>query len=319
MNKEILHIEGLTVRGPSGALIQDVHLSLWERECIGIVGESGSGKTMTAKAMLQMLPAGLEQEARRLELLGQNLRQLPHRERRALLGTQIGFIPQNTVAYLHPLIRIKKQLTDGYLTYHAESRAQALARAEELLDQVGIRDVKRVMDSYPGELSGGMRQRVNIAMALMCKPKIIIADEPTTALDCVVQRQVTELLHTIHTQQQVAIIMISHDLNLIRRYCSRMVVMYAGRVVETGKTEAVFSAPEHPYTRALLSVIPRMDQDPAVPLTEIPGYVPECGRDSELCLFRARCGHTCPSCNGPVSDIEREGHIVRCNRAWEAC
>lgn len=319
MKETILDIQSLTVRVPGGnTLIQNVNLSLREEECVGIVGESGSGKTMTAKAALQLLPAGLEQNAQKLELLGQDLLKLPIRERRALLGTHVGFVPQNTVAYLHPLIKIKKQMTDGYLTYHSAPKIEVMERAEGLLEQVGIRDLGRVMDCYPGELSGGMRQRVNIAMALMCDPKFIIADEPTTALDCVVQRQVTELFHSINVRRHVAIIMISHDLNLIRHYCQRIVVMYAGQVVEAGESSEVFAAPEHPYTRALLSIVPRIDQNPSVRLTEIPGYVSEQRRDVERCLFLNRCAHCSDVCNGPVSNTERNGHFVRCTRAWEA-
>ncbi len=181
---------------------------------------------------------------------GEDLLNLPEKERRIFLGKKIGFVPQNTVAYLHPLIKIKNQLTDGYRIHFQTSKKAAQERAKTLLDRVGIRDVNRVMESYPAQISGGMRQRVNIAMALMCEPEVIIADEPTTALYCVVKQQVIELFHSINEQQHVAIIMISHDLNLIRRYCDKVAVMYAGQIVESGGSNEVFSQPQHLYTGA---------------------------------------------------------------------
>jgi len=290
MNDAVLEIEGLTVRSAEGdALVKNVGLCLKRQECLGIAGESGSGKTITAKAILHLLPQDLTASVTHLRVLGEDLLNLPEKERRIFLGKKIGFVPQNTVAYLHPLIKIKNQLTDGYHIHFQTSKKAAQERAKTLLDRVGIRDVNRVMESYPAQISGGMRQRVNIAMALMCEPQVIIADEPTTALDCVVKQQVIELFHSINEQQHVAIIMISHDLNLIRRYCDKVAVMYAGQIVESGGSNEVFSQPQHPYTQALLSVIPRLDQDRNVRLNEIPGYVPEHGRDTSHCLFQPRC------------------------------
>lgn len=314
----VLNIEGLTVRAASGdVLVRDVSLTLGAQECLGIAGESGSGKTVTAKSVLQLLPPDLRASARSLSVLGKDILSMTEPERRRFLGCEVGFVPQNTVAYLHPLIKVKRQLTDGYLCYHDTTKREALERAHELLEQVGIRDASRVMESYPGELSGGMRQRVNIAMALMSDPKLIIADEPTTALDCVVQQQVVELFHSINTQRHVAIVMISHDLNLIRRYCHKVAVMYAGQVVETGDSQAVFTSPKHPYTKALLSVVPRVDQDPAARLSEIPGYVPETGRDTDECLFRPRCAECTQACSGAVRCLRGADRFVRCSKVCE--
>ena len=314
----VLEIEGLTVRTSSGeVLVRDVSLALGAQECLGIAGESGSGKTVTAKSVLQILPPDLRAEARRLRVLGNDILSMTEPERRRFLGCEVGFVPQNTVAYLHPLIKVKRQLTDGYLHYHDTTKREALERAHGLLEQVGIRDASRVMESYPGELSGGMRQRVNIAMALMSDPKLIIADEPTTALDCVVQQQVVELFHAINVQRHVAIVMISHDLNLIRRYCHKVAVMYAGQVVETGDSQAVFTAPRHPYTKALLSVVPHVDQTPDARLSEIPGYVPESGRDTDECLFRPRCAECAKACTGAVRCLNTADRFVRCTRVCE--
>ena len=156
-------------------------------------------------------------------------------------------------------------------------------------------------------------------MALANHPDLLIADEPTTALDCVVKQQVIELFHSINEQQHVAIIMISHDLNLIRRYCDKVAVMYAGQIVESGGSNEVFLQPQHPYTQALLSVIPRLDQDRNVRLNEIPGYVPEHGRDTSHCLFQPRCSACRQECGGSVKSSRRDGHFVRCSKAWEEC
>jgi oligopeptide/dipeptide ABC transporter ATP-binding protein len=320
MNDAVLEIEGLTVRSAEGdALVKNVGLCLKRQECLGIAGESGSGKTITAKAILHLLPQDLTASVTHLRVLGEDLLNLPEKERRIFLGKKIGFVPQNTVAYLHPLIKIKNQLTDGYHIHFQTSKKAAQERAKTLLDRVGISDVNRVMESYPAQISGGMRQRVNIAMALMCEPQVIIADEPTTALDCVVKQQVIELFHSINEQQHVAIIMISHDLNLIRRYCDKVAVMYAGQIVESGGSNEVFSQPQHPYTQALLSVIPRLDQDRNVRLNEIPGYVPEHGRDTSHCLFQPRCSACRQECGGSVKSSRRDGHFVRCSKAWEEC
>ncbi len=196
---------------------------------------------------------------------------------------------------------MKDQIADGYLYLLNATKRTALEKARLLLSKVGITDTSRVLESYPGELSGGMRQRVNIAMALMCDPKVIIADEPTTALDSVVQSQVLELFRDISEERHVALVMISHDLNLIRRYSSRMVIMYAGRVVEEGPSEALFDDPLHPYTRALLSVMLGPHRDPSVRLQEIPGNVPETGRDTGGCLFRDRCPERGEDCLARLS------------------
>ena len=274
MNDAVLEIEGLTVRSAEGdALVKKVGLCLKRQECLGIAGESGSGKTITAKAILHLLPQDLTASVTHLRVLGEDLLNLPEKERRIFLGKKIGFVPQNTVAYLHPLIKIENQLTDGYRIHFQTSKKAAQERAKTLLDRVGIRDVNRVMESYPAQISGGMRQRVNIAMALMCEPEVIIADEPTTALDCVVKQQVIELFHSINEQQHVAIIMISHDLNLIRRYCDKVAVMYAGQIVEYGTVNEIFYDAWHPYTWALLSSLPQLGVK-GEPLPTIEGTPP---------------------------------------------
>ena len=257
MNDAVLEIEGLTVRSAEGdALVKNVGLCLKRQECLGIAGESGSGKTITAKAILHLLPQDLTASVTHLRVLGEDLLNLPEKERRIFLGKKIGFVPQNTVAYLHPLIKIKNQLTDGYRIHFQTSKKAAQERAKTLLDRVGIRDVNRVMESYPAQISGGMRQRVNIAMALMCEPEVIIADEPTTALDVTIQAQILKLLQKINREQGTAILFISHDLGVIRHLCSRVIVMNRGKAVEQGSVQEIFEHPSMEYTKKLLAAIP---------------------------------------------------------------
>ena len=313
MSAPVMQLKGCTVEDArKNILIHDVSLEVGENECVGIIGESGSGKTMTARAILGLLSRDLKLEAEEMTLDGEDLLAMNPRQKRDTIGKKIGFVPQNTVAYLHPLIRIRSQIADGYQKAGRGTKKEGEAKAEKLLALVGIHDPVRVMNSYPGQLSGGMRQRVNIAMALMCDPRLIIADEPTTALDCIVQKQVTELFFQLHEQYNTAILMISHNLTMLKKYCDRIVVMYAGQVVEAGTTEEVFEHPSHPYTKALMEVIPRLDQDPNVPLLEIPGYVPEKDRGRSSCLFADRCPNCRPQCREPLQINEEQTHFSRC-------
>ena len=309
----VVRFEHVNFRYPGAEedVLHDIDFVAESGKTTAIIGSTGCRKS----TLVNLIPRLYDVTGGSITLDGKDIRRITMKD----LRDEIGFVPQNTVAYLHPLIKIKNQLTDGYRIHFQTSKKAAQERAKTLLDRVGIRDVNRVMESYPAQISGGMRQRVNIAMALMCEPQVIIADEPTTALDCVVKQQVIELFHSINEQQHVAIIMISHDLNLIRRYCDKVAVMYAGQIVESGGSNEVFSQPQHPYTQALLSVIPRLDQDRNVRLNEIPGYVPEHGRDTSHCLFQPRCSACRQECGGSVKSSRRDGHFVRCSKAWEEC
>ena len=215
------------------------------------------------------------------------------------LRDEIGFVPQNTVAYLHPLIKIKNQLTDGYHIHFQTSKKAAQERAKTLLDRVGIRDVNRVMESYPAQISGGMRQRVNIAMALMCEPQVIIADEPTTALDVSVQAQIFRLLKDTQRHLGTAILFITHDMGSIATMADRVIVMYAGRCVESGTAEDILLDPRHPYTQGLIACIPHLCRDGgkrSAPLQEIPGMVPSIRDIGPGCAFAPRCALAKPDC-----------------------
>lgn len=256
MFEKQLEVSGLKIATQSGqSLVEDVHLELFAGDFTGIVGESGSGKTISTLASVGIVNSNLQAEVQAHQLLGRNLTQLSKDERNQLIGKEVGYIPQNTVAYLHPLIKIKNQMIDGYLKNISPNKKEALEKAAFLLEKVGILDSKRVLNLYPFELSGGMKQRVNIAAALMTDPKILIADEPTTALDTIIQRQVMDLLRALN-KQGLSILFVSHDLNIIREYCEHIYVMSNGTVVETGKTSEVIAEPKEAYTRQLISFVP---------------------------------------------------------------
>jgi oligopeptide/dipeptide ABC transporter ATP-binding protein len=312
----IVHIRGLHVRNSRNVIIHNLDLDVYQHDLLGVAGESGGGKTILIRTILNILPAGIEWEAREMDIFGQDVRHLSAAQRRQINGEHIGFIPQNTVNYLHPMMKIKSQITESYVMHGHGTRQEGLERAAQLLSQAGLPDPERVLNSYAWELSGGMRQRVNIAMALMNKPELLIADEPTTALDAVVQRQILELFRQMHEKTGVSILMISHDLGMLRLYSERCMVMYAGRMVEIGPTEALFSKPLHPYTNALLRVIPSLKPVGDERLSEIPGYVPDSGRDTDSCIFMPRCSYAQDLCSGSQSLKDLGGgHMCLCRRA----
>lgn len=253
-----LEIKNLSIETNTGKeLVKNMNFTLEHGDFIGIVGESGSGKTISTLATIGVLSSNLKVDSDKHTLLGQNVHDLTDDEMRTLIGEQVGYIPQNTVAYQQPMIKIKNQMIDGYLQNVEKDKKKAKKYAKELLLRVGIKNPDRVLDLYPFEISGGMKQRVNIAIALMCSPKIIIADEPTTALDTVVQRQVMDLLQELN-QQGVSIIFVSHDLNIVKQYCRKIYVMTEGEVVEEGVTSDIIFEPKAAYTKQLLSYIPTL-------------------------------------------------------------
>lgn len=311
---KILDIKHLSIRDTKGRfLIKDVSFDVQKNENMGIVGESGSGKTLTAKAILDILPPGLKFEAEKMFLTGKNLPDLKPKERRRLLSGTVGFVPQNTLMYQHPYIKICNQVADGYIFHTGSSKEDALENIKRLLVRVGIDEPERVLKSYPAQLSGGMYQRVNIAMALLSSPKLIIADEPTTALDCIVQKQVMLLFKELSTEFSVSIVMVSHDLNLIRKYCDRIVVMYAGQTVEEASAAEAFAGPRHPYTRALTALVPRIGRDRRQRLSELPGAVMEYDRGRQGCIFAERCSLCEPECSVSAAEVREGRRFVRCN------
>ena len=324
MKNDVLDVRGLWVRDGAGrALVCGVDVRVRAGELVGLVGESGSGKTLTARSCIGLGPTGLAIRADEALLVGAEVLSASAHQLRQLHGTQVGYIPQNTVAYLQPSLRVRTHMIDGYLTWHGRAtRAQATARATELLASVGIEDPRRVLASYPGELSGGQRQRVTIATALMGSPAILVADEPTAALDSVTQAQVVELLARVTRESGAALLMVSHDLGLVRRRCDRVQVMYAGRCVERGLTAQVLGAPGHPYTRALLAAVPHVGMARDKRLADVPGTMPDSGRDANVCTFAPRCPWATERCRREVPPWRCPGegadHEVACWHAWGA-
>ncbi len=310
---ETVHIKNLDIRSGSRTLVSSVNLKVEDGEIFGLVGESGSGKTLTAKSAIGLLPENLELSAEEIITAGSNIIQMSKKEKRLHIGRNTGYIPQNTVFYLHPMIKIKNQIGDGYMHHMKKGRDEAMKKASELLSKVGFENPKNILNLYPWQLSGGMRQRVNIAMALMNDPKLIIADEPTTALDSTVQKQVMELFRGINEEMGISVLLISHDLSLIKRYSRSMAVMYAGQIVESGSTEQVFRDPRHPYTRMLIKIIPSFKIKKNEPLTEIPGYVQEDGGDGKGCVFMKRCPYAMDICAEIVKEHEEDKHYYKCN------
>jgi peptide/nickel transport system ATP-binding protein len=266
-----LAIEGLKVALGDGAapLLRGVTLEVQPGEVRGLVGESGAGKSMIGRAVLGLLPADARIMAGRISFEGDDLVAMKETARRHLLGRRIALIPQDPMTSLNPVRRVGTQLTSLLRHHLGLSNSAALARACELLAEVAIRDPERVLTLYPHEISGGMRQRVLIAMAFACDPALVIADEPTTALDVTVQRQVLQLVERLRLRYGAAVLFITHDLGVVAKICRTVTVLHAGRVLEEGETKDVLVRPRHPYTRALLAATPRADR-PAEALRPVP-------------------------------------------------
>jgi peptide/nickel transport system ATP-binding protein len=269
----VLSVQDLHVaigRGATRAnVLRGVSLEVQPGEVRGLVGESGAGKSMLGRAVLGLLPANAHIERGTIQFEGRDFLSMPERERQGLLGRRIALIPQDPMTSLNPVKRVGAQIAMVLRHHLALSRRQALRRAAELLAEVAIRDPQRVLDLYPHEISGGMRQRVLIAMAFACDPSLIIADEPTTALDVTVQRQVLQLVERLRQRHGAAILFVTHDLGVVAKLCRTVSVLHAGRVLEEGATADVLTKPRHPYTRALLAATPRADR-PADSLRPVP-------------------------------------------------
>ena len=306
-------VKNLSIRDGDKTLVSKLSMNIENGEIFGLVGESGSGKTLTAKSVINLLPDDLTLTASEIFTAGKSMLEISENERRRHVGNNVGYIPQNTVYYLHPMIKIKDQIGDGYAYHKKKSKSEALKKASLLLNKVGFDNPENILSLYPWQLSGGMRQRVNIATALMNDPKLIIADEPTTALDSTVQKQVMELFSEINRELGISILLISHDLGLVRHYSNSLAVMYAGQIVESGYTKDVFANPKHPYTQLLIKIIPSLRIKKNEPLEEIPGYVQDFGRDVPGCLFIKRCPHATEECSKRAEEHENKGHYYKCN------
>lgn len=294
MNDEtVLAVSGLDVSFGRGkrrtTVVHDIDLEIRRGEIVGIVGESGSGKTLTAMAAADLLPGNAERDARTWSFDGVDLSSATRSERASALGGKLAVVFQDPMSSLNPARRIGAQMIDTARFWGHRSRSEARKDAVQRLRQVRIAGPDRRIDDYPHELSGGMRQRAMIAMGLMTTPSLIIADEPTTALDVTVQADIMELLGELNRSQGTAIMLVSHNIALISEICDRVLVMYAGRIVEEVDGPTLLTAARHPYTKALLSSIPSLDADPSEKITSIPGSPPDPGHLPPGCAFADRC------------------------------
>ena len=300
----LLDIGGLWVETAQLPLVRDVDLSLARGETLCLAGESGSGKSLTALALMDLLGPGLRRRATRARFDGIDL--LDRGATQRLRGSRIAMIFQEPMTALNPVFTIGTQLEAVYRRHRGGGRAEARRRALHLLERVGIGAPERRLAQFPHELSGGLRQRAMIAMALMCQPDLLIADEPTTALDVTVQAEILRLLEDLQRELGLALILITHDLGVASRMADRCAVMYAGEIVENADRATVFRAPRHPYTQALLRCIPILGSAaPGTPLLDIPGVMPS-GVEAG-CAFRARCTSAAAECTTapPLRPVER--------------
>ncbi|HSY85099.1 MAG TPA: ABC transporter ATP-binding protein [Verrucomicrobiae bacterium] len=296
-----LEVRYATERGPAQVL-GAINLDIPQGAVVGIVGESGSGKSTLALALMGLLPANASQPAGSLLFDGDELATLSPLRRRRLRGTKMAMVFQDPMSALHPLFAIGTQMVDIQRAKNpGVARSELWRRAAAMLTRVGVPDAALRMSRYPHEFSGGMRQRVMIAMALLVEPKLLIADEPTTALDATIEAQIVELLRDIRREIRGSIILISHSLGLVAELCDQIVVMYAGKVVETGPVAEVFAQPRHPYTRALLGceIDPWQVVDASIPLPRIPGSPPDLVDPPRGCVFAARCPQCFERCSEP--------------------
>jgi oligopeptide/dipeptide ABC transporter ATP-binding protein len=299
--------------------VSDVSLRLRAGEAVAIVGESGCGKTMTLRAIAGLLPAQARITGGSVRFDGQELVGMPRREARRLLGRRIGTIFQDPTQSLNPVRQVGEQIAEGPAYHFGLSRSASRDRARELMEMVGIARADSRMDAYPHELSGGLRQRVMIAIAISCGPDVLLCDEPTTALDVTLQDQILRLLTEFRRERNIAILFVTHDLAVVAEFCSRIAVMYAGQAVETGEVAEVLDEPRHAYTLGLLRAVPRFAADRS-PLVTIPGAPPSLVEPPPGCRFLARCSMASSACADTPAAINMlsERRMTRCLR-HEAC
>ena len=318
MNNNILEIKNLHTYfyTDSGVIksVDGVDIELREGTTLGIVGESGSGKSVTALSVMGLL-MGTTGKVAEGEILfeGRDLTKLDDEERRKMRGEKISMIFQEPMTSLNPVMKIGDQITECILMHNNISKQEAWDKAVEMLKLTGVPRVERMMKEYPFQLSGGQRQRVMIAMALVCKPKILIADEPTTALDVTIQAQILDLMENLKQKTGTSILFITHDLGVVAEVCDDVVVMYSGRVVEKGDVRSIFASPSHPYTKGLLASIPKLGEC-AEELESIPGNVPNPKYMPQGCKFAPRCSCAFDKCREeePGFYDVGGGHMSRC-------
>jgi oligopeptide/dipeptide ABC transporter ATP-binding protein len=291
---DLLELEDLRVSARSREIVHGVDLAVPAGQTVGVVGESGSGKSLTMLALMGLLSPPLRVTGGRVRLAGRELTGLPEREMRGIRGSELAMIYQDPMTSLNPLMRVGDQVIEA-MTAHDVPKPEATRRMLELLARVGIPEPRRTARAYPHEFSGGMRQRVMIACALAMRPRLLIADEPTTALDVTIQQQILALVDELRRELGMTTIWVTHDLGVVARLVDRVAVMYAGYVVEDAPVRQVFAAPQHPYTARLLAALPDLTDDTRPPLAQIPGRPPTPGQVSD-CPFRPRCAQARDVC-----------------------
>jgi peptide/nickel transport system ATP-binding protein len=325
----VLSVESLNVslrvgRGFTIPVLEDLSFSVDQGKTIALVGESGCGKSMTALAIMRLLPETFVVSGGRIVLDGEDVLSVSMTRLRALRGNRMSMIFQEPMTALNPLYTVGDQISEVLRLHRNLGRSDAMEQAVEFLKAVQIPAAEQRVNAYPHQMSGGMRQRVMIAMALACKPKLLIADEPTTALDVTVQAQIFDLLGRLQDQTETAIILITHDLGAVAELADDVAVLYAGRCIERGAARDVIERPHHPYTRGLMACVPhlRLGREvsaAAVDLEEIPGMVPPLGERGAECAFLPRCAlaaETCRSQSQPPLQVDDSGHFVSCWR-WK--
>ena len=315
----VLEVSGLTTvfHTRTGIVrpVQDVSFDVEAGETLAIVGESGCGKTMTALSLMRLVPMPPgEITGGTVKVDGCDLLALDEADMRRMRGSQIAMIFQEPMTALNPLLTVGRQIAEMVSLHEGMSRRDARAKVVEMLQRVRIPAPDRRAREYPHQMSGGMRQRAMIAMALACRPKVLIADEPTTALDVTIQAQVLDLIDDLRRQLGTAVVLITHDLGVVAEVTDRMIVMYAGRKVEEGTTKALFADPCHPYLQGLLASVPRMGLGDAQRLREIPGIVPALNNLPNGCAFAPRCPAVLAKCREMIPPLEakRPGHVAAC-------
>jgi peptide/nickel transport system ATP-binding protein len=319
----LLDVRGLEVEFPShgGAVrpVRGASFTLAPRQRLGLVGESGSGKSLTALSLMRLLPSPGRIAAGQVLLRGVDLAQLSEQQMARVRGGRVALVGQDPMSSLNPVHSIGRQIVEAIRTHADVSQRVARARAIELLGQVGLPNPARRFDSYPHQFSGGMRQRVMIAMAISAGPDVLIADEPTTALDVTTQARIMDLLSALVEERELAVILITHDLGLAASFCDDIQVMYAGRIVERSRPGPLFRQPVHPYTEALLNAICRLDGDVDQPIAAIPGHPPLPQTLPSGCPFHTRCPYAFDRCSveEPPPHVLPDGRVAECHLAEE--
>ena len=313
----VLEVKNLKVIFPSmrGVIrsVEGIDLSIKKGECLALVGESGCGKSITSLAMMKLLPDTALYRMDQLTIAGTDVTEYTEKQMQELRGSKIAIVFQDALSALNPVMPVGKQIEEVFLCHTDLSKEEARKKAVEALASVGIPDPERRSRDYPHELSGGMRQRVLIAMAFACNPDVIIADEPTTALDVTIQAQVLELLSELQKKRNTALLLITHDLSVVRRMADRIAVMYSGKIVEEALADELFDHPVHPYTKGLMASVTRIDQKKGT-FVQIPGHLPDPADKPSGCYFYPRCREEQEDCRKkmPVLKEISPGHKVRC-------